>query len=51
MIQYEVENGSNGSCKFVVNSGPQGCSGSTVPKHAVKYYDNPGAKIGKCIFP
>ena len=48
---YEAENGSNGSCNFVFNSGPQVCSGSSVPKHDVKYSDFPGARIGKCIFP
>ena len=33
---YEAENGSNGSCNFVFNSGPQVCSGPSIPKHAVK---------------
>ena len=33
---YEVENGSNGSCTFVFNSGPQVSNGSSVPKHLEK---------------
>ena len=48
---YEAKNGPNGSCNFVFNSGPQVCSGPSIPKHAVKYSDFSGVTIGKCIFP
>ena len=48
---YEVENGSNESCNFVFNSGPQVSIGSSVPKHAVKYSDFAGVKIGNAVFP
>ena len=43
--------GSNGSCKFVFNSGPQVSSGSSVPKHAVKYSDFAGVKVDNAVFP
>ena len=33
---FEAKNDSNGSCNFVVISGPPVCNGSSVPKHAVK---------------
>ena len=35
--RYEAENGSNRSCNFVFNSGPQVFSGPSIPKHALKY--------------
>ena len=47
---YEVENGSNGLCNFVFNSGPQVCSDSSVPKHAVKVRFFSKDLIDKCIF-
>ena len=48
--RYEAEIVSNGSCKFVFNSGPQVCSGPSVPKHAVKVYISPEFEIDKSIF-
>ena len=48
--RYEAENGSNGSCNFVFNSGPQVFSGSSIPKHAVKVCIFPEFEIDKSIF-
>ena len=48
--RYETENGSNGSCNFVFNSGPQVCSGPSAPKHAVKVCIFPEFEIDKSIF-
>ena len=48
--QYEAENGSNGSCNFVFNSGPQVCSGPSIPKHAMKVCIFPEFEIDKSIF-
>ena len=47
---YEAENGSNGSCNFVFNFGPQVCSGPSVPKHALKVHIYSTNFIDKCIF-
>ena len=47
---YEVENGSNGSCNMVFNSGPQLFSGPSIPKHAVKVHVFSKDLIDKCIF-
>ena len=47
---YEAENGSNQSCNFVFNSGPQVCSGPSIPKHAVKVCIFPEFETDKSIF-
>ena len=47
---YEVENVSNVSCSLVFNSGPQLCSGPSIPKHAVKVHVFSKCLTCKCIF-